>query len=184
MDIFDAICQRRSTRSYREETPSRTKLEKLIGSAQQAPCAFNRQAWRFTVVTDKALLNEISVEAKLFMTRNRPIDLPEALYGKLADPDFHIFYHAPALILISAESTGPWLETDCALAGQNLMLAAAAEGLGACWIGLCQPFLETAEGRARIGLSPGERAFAPIIVGYPKEPAAPAVRAPLRTTWL
>jgi hypothetical protein len=83
------------------------------------------------------------------MTRNRPIDLPEALYGKLADTDFHIFHHIPALILVSTEPTGPWLETDRALAGQNLMLDAAAERLGA-------------------------------IVGYSKEPTAPAAHTSVR----
>ncbi len=184
MEVFDAVYRRHSTRSYRQETPSRAVLETLMRAAQQAPCAFNRQAWRFTVITDRRLLDAISVEAKLFMTRNQPLDLPATLYGKLADPDFHIFYHAPALIVITAEPTGPWLEIDCALAGQNLMLAATANGLGACWIGLCQPFLETAEGRARIGLSATERAFAPIIIGYPIEPPAATARAPLHATWL
>lgn len=184
MEIPDAIYQRHSVRRYLDRSPSRPILETLIHAAQQAPCAFNRQAWRFTVVTDRTLLDGISEKTKIFMTLRRPLDLPEALYGKLADPDFHVFYDAPALIVISAAAQGPWLETDCALAGQNLMLAAVAAGLGACWIGLCQPFLETEEGRALIALPSAERVFAPIIVGYPKDVPVASARETARVKWI
>lgn len=184
MNVQDAIHQRESVRSYLEEPPSRAILETLLRAAQLAPCAFNRQAWRFTVITDRTLLNRISAQSKIFMTQNRPLDLPESLYGKLADPDFHVFYHAPALIVISAEEKGPWLETDCALAGQNLMLAAVSAGMGTCWIGLCKPFLETEEGRQLVALPVAERVFAPIIVGYPKDPPEPSEREGVRIKWI
>jgi hypothetical protein len=46
------------------------------------------------------------------------------VHGQLTDANFHIFYHAPALILISATAQGPWIVEDCALAAENLMLAA------------------------------------------------------------
>jgi nitroreductase len=184
MDVLDAIFQRHSARSYLEKAPSRTTLETLMAAAQQAPSAFNRQASRFTVITDRTLLDEISACSKIFMTQNRPLDLPEPLYGKLADPDFHVFYHAPTLIVMSADAQGPWLETDCALAGQNLMLAAVSAGLGTCWIGLCQPFLETAEGRDLIDMPIAERVFAPIIVGYPKEPPVVSPREAARVKWM
>jgi Nitroreductase family len=44
------------------------------------------------------------------------------------------------LILIAATSPGPWVIEDCALAAENLMLAAYAAGLGARWIGFAQGF--------------------------------------------
>lgn len=119
-----------------------------MSAAARAPCAFNRQAWRFTIIVNRILLDEISAGAKGYMTRTRPLELPETLYQKLADPDFHVFYRAPALIVISAAAPGPWIEADGALAAENLMLAAQAQGLGSCWIGLSQPFLATPEGRA------------------------------------
>jgi nitroreductase len=80
------------------------------------------------------------------MTRSPPLDLPENLYEKFADPQFDVFYGVPTLIVISTNQQGPWVEADCALAAQNLMLAAHATGLGPCWIGLSQPFLATDEG--------------------------------------
>jgi nitroreductase len=50
----------------------------------------------------------------------------------LNDPNFQIFCHAPVLILISAGTQGPWTREDCALAAENLMLAAHAMGLRTC----------------------------------------------------
>ena len=70
----------------------------------------------------------------------------------LDTPDFHIFYHAPVLILISVIGEGPWIVEDCSLAAENLMLAAYAEGLGTCWIGFAQGFLNTPEGKKVLGL--------------------------------
>ena len=64
---------------------------------------------------------------------------------------------------------------NCALAAQNLMLAAYAHGLGSCWIGFAQPWLATPEGRVALELQPGRIPRAPIIVGYPQSlpPAVP-----------
>lgn len=56
------------------------------------------------------------------------------------------------------------------------MLAAYALGLGSCWIGFAQSWLDTDEGRAAIGLSQDSRVIAPIIVGHAKSSAAPVAR--------
>ncbi len=58
-------------------------------------------------------------------------------------------------ILISGEAHGPWLVEDCALAAENLMLAACAAGLGTCWIGFTQSFLNTPEGKKVLDLPAG-----------------------------
>jgi nitroreductase len=79
------------------------------------------------------------------MKSHRPLDLPEHLYEKLADPTLNLFYSAPVLILISGRKNALWKAEDCALAAQNIMLGAVASALGTCWIGLCQPFLDTRE---------------------------------------
>ena len=51
------------------------------------------------------------------------------------------------------------------------MLAAHAAGLGTCWIGFAQGFLNTPGGKSELGLPIGCVPVAPIIVGHPK--AAP-----------
>ena len=102
----------------------------------------------------------------------------------LIDPDFQIFYHAPVLILISADAPGPWIVEDCALAAGNLMLAAHASGLGTCWIGFAQSFLNTSDGRNALELPPAWVPVAPIIVGYPKAAPHPVPRSEPQIRWV
>ncbi len=184
MDVMQAIRHRRSVRDYEPEAPSREDIEALIDAAIAAPTAANRQFWSFSVISDRALLDRMSREAKAYMTTSKPLDLPEHLYEKLADPAFHVFYHAPVLILISAKKNAPWGAEDCALAAQNIMLAALASNLGTCWIGLCQPFLDAPQGRALIGLADDEAPVAPIIVGRPASIAPPTPRKPPNIRWI
>jgi nitroreductase len=99
-------------------------------------------------------------------------------------PDFNIFYHAPVLILISATTQGPWIVEDCSLAAENLMLAAYAGGLGTCWIGFAQGFLNTSEGKKMLGLPPACIAVAPIIVGRPTALPAPVPRKEPEIHWV
>jgi nitroreductase len=184
MEISEAINSRHSTRDYLPEAPSEAIIESLMDAAIRAPCAVNRQPWHFTVVVNKSLLDDISQRAKAYMTQTRPLDLPKDLYDKLADPRFHVFYHAPTLIVISANQQGPWIEADCALAAQNLMLAACAEGLGSCWIGLSAPFLATHEGRKALQISESDYPVAPIVVGKPSHGAPPSPRKPVSVNWV
>ena len=85
------------------------------------------------------------------VVRNDPerierIGVPRRKHFKdiLSDPKFNVFYDAPVLIVIANKTEGPWATIDCALAAQNLMLAARAAGLGTCWIGFAQSFLADA----------------------------------------
>jgi nitroreductase len=184
MDILEAIRNRRSIRDFAPDAPSREEIEALIGLATAAPSAANRQFWSFCIISNRALLDRISQAAKAYMTRLRPLDLPEYLYEKLADPAFHVFYHAPILILISAKKSAPWKAEDCALAAQDLMLGAVAAELGTCWIGLCQPFLDTPEGRALIGLGDDEKAIAPIVLGSPTSMGEHVPRKQPQIRWI
>jgi len=184
MDALEAIGTRRSVRDYLPDAVSKEAIEQLIEAAIRAPSAVNRQPWSFTVVRDGALLDQISERAKAYMTSARPLALPDHLYEKLADPSFHVFYHAPVLIVIAAKTQAPWVSEDCALAAANLMLAAHASELGACWIGLCQPFLATPEGKRMINLSDSEIPLAPIIIGIPCREPALTPRHPPIIRWI
>jgi nitroreductase len=88
-----------------------------------------------------------------------------------------------ALVVISAKAEGPWIVEDCALAAENLMLAAFAEGLGTCWIGFAQSYLNTAAGKAAIDAPAEWVQVAPIIVGHPAEAPAPVPRKPPEIRW-
>jgi len=168
MDLNDAIFSRRSIREYTSEAVGNDTVEHLIQAAVQAPSAVNSQAWTFTVVRNPKILDEISRLAKAHMLATAIGHDSEHFRVLLADPNFHIFYHAPVLVLISAKVAGPWIVENCALAAENLMLCARGLGLGTCWIGFAQTFLNTPEGKRLLGLPEETVPVAPIIVGHPR----------------
>jgi nitroreductase len=172
MEVMEAIFGRRSVRDYLPEPLPQEAISGLIDAAIQAPSALNHQPWRFDVIRQRFLLDRMSDEAKKhIVAAGRLETMPEQLIKRLADPNFHIFYHAPALIVISAIAQGPWIVEDCALAAENLMLAAHAAGFGSCWIGLAQAWLATPNGKMTICIPETSTPVAPIIIGFPRTPA-------------
>jgi nitroreductase len=185
MDLQQAIRARRAVRAYTPEPVERALLLRLIDAAVQAPSAVNAQPWLFTVVQDQAALARISTESKAHMLASPPHGLStEQFAQRLRDPEFDIFYHAPALIVISSVAADPWAVENCTLAAQNLMLAACAEGLGSCWIGFAQRWLATAAGKTVLGAPPACLPVAPIIVGHPRGAAPPVPRKPPEIRWI
>ncbi len=184
ISLMDCISGRRSVRDYAVTPVQRDVLLSLVDAATQAPSAMNEQPWVFTIVTNRKLLDRIAASAKRFMAESVSMGVQSHAGAMLHAEDFHIFYHAPALIVISAPTQGSWSTEDCALAAQNLMLAAHAAGLGSCWIGFAQSWLGTPNGKRAIGLPDTLTPVAPVIIGYPKSipPAVPR-NAP-KINWL
>ena len=184
VDLKEAIYSRRAVREFTSQPVHEQVLRQLIDAAIQAPSAVNQQPWLFTIVQDKALLARISREAKAHMLRTSAAALASHHFQSiLENPDFDIFYHAPALVVISAPE-GPWVVEDCALAAENLMLAACAVGLGTCWIGFAQAWLRTSEGKSSLRLSGTTVPVAPIIVGHPKAAVAPVPKKAAKVDWI
>jgi len=169
LEILDAIKQRRSVRAFKNLPIKKEMIYELIVAAIWAPSAVNTQPWHFTVIQNQSLLDEISAHSKQHMLNFiDQMAQPHAstIRSHLSDPNFHVFYHAPLLILISVHNDD-WAVENAALAAENLMLAAYSHGLGTCWIGFAQKWLETAEGKKLIGIDQGFVPVAPIIVGIP-----------------
>ena len=185
MDLNEAITGRRAVREYTSEAVDEQTIRRLIDAAVQAPSAVNQQPWTFTVVRDQAVLDRISGEAKAHMLATMPASPHSDHFRSLLDdPSFQIFYHAPVLILISAAAEGAWIVEDCALAAENLMLTAHAAGLGSCWIGFAQSFLNTPDGKAALGLPAAWAPVAPIIIGRPKAAPPPVARNAPEVRWV
>ena len=111
MNTFDAIAKRASVRKYQNKAISKKDLERLIDAGHRAPTARKVEPWEFIVVTDKIMLQKLS---------------ELAVNGSFIK-------EAAAGILIFCHETKYYLEDGCA-ATENILLAAADMGLGACWI--------------------------------------------------
>ncbi len=185
MELKEAIYTRRAVRSYTADPVDQSQLLELIDAAVQAPSAVNEQGWIFSVVRDANVLGYISQHAKAYMMANTPSERMSPHFTEvLGDPGFDIFYGAPALIVIASATNGMWAVENCALAAENLMLAARAAGLGSCWIGFAQSWLHTPEGKALLQLPEQSAPVAPIIIGHPKGQASPVARKTPEIRWI
>ena len=181
MECSDVIAGRRAVREYTGEPVDEARITALIDAAIQAPSAVNEQPWAFRVVRDRELMTRISRESKAHLLRTTVAGaISHHFETMLSDGSFHIFYHAPVLIVIAAVQASHWAVVDCALAAENLMLAACDAGLGSCWIGFAESWLATPEGKSALDMPASYVPIAPIILGHPQNPDLPPVprRAP------
>lgn len=168
MSTRDAIYARRSVRSYSDQTLSYEIIHCLLEAAVQAPTAVDEQPWAFAVIENKDILKRLSDTAKITMNDvERSIHVPgRKMLANFVPPD-DFFHGAPALIVIYGQSMGPFVVADCWLAAENLMLAACANGLGTCVIGLAVSVLNRPEWKKEFNIADDMTAIAPIIVGIP-----------------
>lgn len=179
MDVMEALYTRRSIRKYRNEPVSREQLLKLLEAATLAPSGSNLQPWSFAVIQDSGLLQSYSDRAKTIFL-NWMADKPDPQNYKtlLAKADFNIFYNAGTLVIIYAAPGNPMAYGDCAMAAQNLMLAAHAAGLGSCWIGFAMGLFDSAEFKRELGIPETHKAVAPLILGCPETVSSGYSRKP------
>lgn len=185
MNFLQVIRDRRAVRDFTPEPVAPSMIYQLVSSASWAPSAMNAQNCHFTVITDRSLLDEISAKAKAWLLQNGSPMMQSAHFRDLLkDSNFHILYHAPLLIVISAPSQNQWATEDCAVAAQNMMLAATDLGLGTCWIGFAQGWLNTSDGQDLLNISRHYRCVAPIIVGHPRAVLPPVPRKAPAISWV
>jgi nitroreductase len=158
MKTLEAIHTRRSIRKYQDRPVPRQVIDQLLAAAMQAPSARNQQPWEFVVVDDPAILAEV------------PNIVPNAGMAS----------HAPVGILVCGDqyqekSPGYWV-VDCAAAVENMLLAAHALGLGACWTGV-YPRQERMDGMGKLlGLPEYIIAHSFVVLGYPAQQIPPENR--------
>jgi nitroreductase len=185
MDLMEAIYHRRAIRSFTATPIDPAILRSLVDAAIQAPSAINLQPWRFAVAQGRNTLNRIAAAAKDHLLSRMAAGSPFLRFrSMLEDPACDILHGAPALIVISATSAAQQAAEDCALAAQNLMLAAYAQGIGTCCIGLARPWLSEPEGRLLLGIPAECVPILPIIVGHPATSPPPPGRDGPRIDWI
>jgi nitroreductase len=162
MELYEAVQKRLSVRSYKPDPVPEEALDRILEAGRLAPSAKNLQPWKFIVVKDPAIRQALV-----------PACRGQASVGQ-----------APVVICGCAIDAQVWkgmggywsAETvDITIALEHMILAAAAEGLGTCWIGA---FIE-AEVRKVLAIPEGVKPIALTPLGYPAVEAKPRPRKPL-----
>ena len=190
--FYSLITSRRSVRRYQAEPLAREMIERLLNAAAWAPSAHNRQPWRFAVVTGASTKERLASQmgARLSADRGNDGDPTEAIEADVRRSYTRITT-APCVIVVCLTMEDMDVYPDArraaaehlmavqgvALAIQNLLLAAAAEGLGACW--MCAPlFCQDTVGQA-LELPESWQAQGLITLGFPASRGKEAVRKSL-----
>ena len=119
MDIYEAIENRYSVRSYQDRQIEQAKLERVLDAGRMAPSARNAQDWKFIIVQERDLRESIAKAAEQPFLARAPVILAVVA----TDPERR---------MECGVLSGP---VDCAMAIDHMTLAAVSEGLGTCWIG-------------------------------------------------
>ncbi len=156
--MHDPVFSRRSIRRYTDEPVSDEHVERLLRAGMAAPSAGNQQPWSFVVVRDRASLGAV--------------------------PGFHPYAammpNAPVALVVcghpgSCKWPQMWVQ-DCSAATENILVEAAALGLGAVWLGV-HPLAERECGlRALLGIPDDVVPFAIVPIGHPVEAKGPSDR--------
>ncbi len=166
---------RRSIRFFKEESPARETLERLIDIARYAPTAGNAQRVEWLVLTDRAEIRRIAgmtVDWMRAVLEKAPQSAPPymPLLVGAWDMGFDaVLRDAPALVAASAPKEAANGMVDVALSLCYFELAAPRLGLGTCWAGLLQGALQSSpQVRAALGIPEGHPHHYPMMVGVPR----------------
>lgn len=148
MDFYEAVKERRSIRGYKPEPVPEKVVAKLAEAVALAPSACNLQPVKVLFVTNPELKAKIA-----------------GVYTQ------EWLKQAPAIAVILTDAKDSWhrvegdaiADIDGAIVMENLVLAAAAEGLGTCWI--CA--FDRKRMDAVLNVEAPWRTFAITPVGYP-----------------
>lgn len=154
MDVFEAIKGRRSIRAYTREEVSEKDVERLIEAARWAPSAGNIQPWEFVIVTKDEIKRRLAAAA-LHQTFIEEAPVVIVVCANVARSSWGYGSRGANLYCLQ----------DTAAATQNMLLAAYALGLGACWVGA----FHEEDVRRVLNIPRGARPVAIIPVGHPAE---------------
>lgn len=161
MEYSELIARRYSVRAYRPEPVEEEKLRRVLEAARLAPTASNRQPFQIIVVHTRGREAELSriyhqpwfIQAPLILCA---VGLPGESWVRSAD---HRRY----------------LDVDVAIVMDHLILEAANQGLGTCWIAAFNA--KAAREVLRLPDEVEPLIFTPL--GYPADTPGPKERKPL-----
>ena len=174
---------RHSVRAFADRPVEPELIDRLLQAACRAPSAHNRQPWRFAVLKSseaKVRLAE-AMGARLEADRLADGDDPRAVGADVARSRTRIA-GAPVGVLVcltmeqmdeypdEKRSRAEYLMAvqGAAMAGENLLLAAHAAGLGGSW--LCAPLFAPAVAREALDLPASWQPQGLVLLGWPAAP--------------
>ena len=160
MDFLELVKSRYSVRSYEPRPVEQDKLDRVLEAARMAPSGSNQQPWRFVVVRDPEVRRRLVAACA---DQEHVAQAPVVIAGVGLTPD-HV---------MNCDIPGD--AVDLAIAMDHLSLAAAAEGLGTCWIGAF------VQGRIRevLGIPEWAKVVQVMTLGYPADSPRPKSRKSL-----
>ncbi len=136
--IIEAIKNRRSTRQFTNEQITEEQMDTILESAIWAPSGSNSQSWLFTAIQNKEVLMKLNDFVREGLQTWTPkddyISKMTAIRQQAQKEDYNFYYHAPTLIIASNRPNYNNAMADCALALENIFLAAESMELGSCYI--------------------------------------------------
>ncbi len=199
--IYDFMSARRSIRRFKAEAPPRAMLEQLIAAAITAPSASNKQPWRFLMVSNAAVKQQMAALIRAAVERTAQKITPGFEESFRAYGDYFTrFEGAPVVIVplfrpltLLSNMVEPGLKeseqsdievmemysglVSVSLAVQNLLLMAQELGLGAS--GMTGPLIARSELKHLLAVPPSWDIAAVIPVGFPDETPDPKPRKPV-----
>ena len=182
--VIEAINNRMSIRAYKPKPIPKDIINTIIEAGNQAPSRgrqkkgskeFLFQPWRFVVVEDpefKQKLVQTTLPIWKKSTESMKETHPEVYeqvmmqYEAMPEPKDLVYYSAPVILFVIGLSG---YDVSCALACENIMVAATSLGLGSCYVGFGAMVKGNADVVQALELTDDERIFGPILLGYPKE---------------
>ena len=161
MEYSELIAKRYSVRAYRPDPVEDEKLQAVLEAARLAPTAANRQPFQLIVMRTAGREEEI---------------------GKIYRKPW--FVQAPLVIAVCAISSQAWVREsdrfnarliDAAIVADHLILEAANQGLGTCWVAAFN--VEAARSVLRLPNEAEPVIFTPL--GYPADQPGSKIRKPL-----
>ena len=154
METLEAIFTRKSIRNYLNKPLPREALETILKAGTSGPSCVNAKDWAFLVIEEKDML------CRMAEANGRPAEpLKSAAAGILILGDLNRAF-PPA--------KDYWI-IDGAIAGQNMVLAAQALGIGSVWLGTW-PQMDRVDAQRKLFALPEHMIPHSILaLGYPDE---------------
>jgi nitroreductase len=164
-EIIKTILKRRTVRQFKKDQIKESDLKEILNAAIYAPNAQNLQKWHFTVVQNKAMLDRMVEITKANMRDSRIQFFQE----RISSPDYNTYYYAPTVILVSGYEKHKFIELDCGMAAENILLAAESLGISSV-VMTSSEFLFTSKDiiaiKNELGIPEGYRHICVIALGY------------------